>query len=1391
MNRSSHFLTSALRWIAYALGAIVLLVVAAVGFLGFTSPGARLAAGWIEKLASTPDQVVTINDPSGLLSGHLKAGFISLTDSKGVYAEVRNLTVDWSPLALVNGTFDASNIVADTFRLERLPVASQETEEVRSAFALPVDIKIANLDLPEILIGEALAGQEQRLTLRGSADATNERIALKLAAAQQQQPEANATANLVYNPAGNELKLEAKIAEPKGGVLSKILRLPGEPAVNLAVTGNGPLSDWKGSLTAALDGTERLALTGSHQLAQSGERTVSLLGGGAFSDMMPPVFRPLFEGQTDIDVSAVFDKQNTVRIERGQVSTGALALSASGVVSQVAQNNLKATLTGKNGPIDFRWPLAEGEVRTLINSAHITLVGNANSAIVDTTADIESVALPQGQVQGVMLKAFSSNFDMAQQKGNFAVTLQTATTQLTNADINRAIQGPVKIDATLAVSPSSLTFEPLTLESARLGGSASGTVQLSDFAVTTDLKLFAMPAALPDAVAARFDSTIGASGQLTRTGDGKLSVNGLKLTSDTINADGTVAFDETGLTAALTGSLPNIGKLLSDASGAVNFTANTSGPVDALSIQGTLTSSGAKLAGRTLSDLTVTIDANADPASPQANLTASGALDGQAINVKSNLVSKDGLISIPVLEAQVGENRLNGALTLTADYKPDGNVDFNFPDIGLLAAMAGQKASGDLAGSARINTSGGKTAIALKANGSGIRSAGIVIDKPVADITIADLAALAIKGQVTTARVQSGETEASNLKLAFTQSGPVTVFDLTGRYDDGPLLAKGQIQNANSTLTVRLDALAATPRGIALKLASPSTVVVQNGRARLDNLTIQAGSGSVAVSGAAGDTLDLDVRLRALPASLINTFSPTLGAEGAISGSVDVTGKASAPVVAYDLDWTGAAVAQTKSAGLGAIAISAKGQYANNRVTLDTNLTGAQGLAFRGGGNVGLGNGIPLDLKFNGNVPFALLASILAEQGFTLTGTARVDVAIGGNASAPRVTGTVTSSGGRLVDVRRNLAINNLTTNIALTGTQARISTLSGQLATGGTVSASGTIGIGSGFPADLTVRLGNAVYVDGDVITANVDGTVTLKGPLTASPVLGGRLVINRAAITIPEKLPSSLSDINIKHRNAPARVRAMAAKTKDGKAAATGASGSSGIALDLTVTSPGRLFVRGRGIDAELGGDLTIRGTTSAPAVSGGFSLRRGRIAILGKRLEFSKGEIGFGGNLIPTLDLVASSSAKSTTITVNVSGIANNPAITFNSSPALPQDEILAQLIFNRSLSNLSAFQIAQLASAVSQLAGGGSTSLLEGLRGKLGVDDLDVSTGDDGSATVRAGKYLNDRTYLELEQGSEAGGGKATINLDVGRGVKLKGSAGGNGEGTAGVFYEREY
>ena len=91
----------------------------------------------------------------------------------------------------------------------------------------------------------------------------------------------------------------------------------------------------------------------------------------------------------------------------------------------------------------------------------------------------------------------------------------------------------------------------------------------------------------------------------------------------------------------------------------------------------------------------------------------------------------------------------------------------------------------------------------------------------------------------------------------------------------------------------------------------------------------------------------------------------------------------------------------------------------------------------------------------------------------------------------------------------------------------------------------------------------------------------------------------------------------------------------------------------------------------------------------------------------------------------------------MTVIVTGPANNPKFSFTSVPSLPEDEVLARLIFGRAMSSLSPLQIAQLADAASQLAGGGgTTTLLNSLRDQLGVDDLDIKTDDEGGTQSRS-------------------------------------------------------
>ena len=88
--------------------------------------------------------------------------------------------------------------------------------------------------------------------------------------------------------------------------------------------------------------------------------------------------------------------------------------------------------------------------------------------------------------------------------------------------------------------------------------------------------------------------------------------------------------------------------------------------------------------------------------------------------------------------------------------------------------------------------------------------------------------------------------------------------------------------------------------------------------------------------------------------------------------------------------------------------------------------------------------------------------------------------------------------------------------------------------------------------------------------------------------------------------------------------------------------------IALNVTVDAPRQILVKGRGLDAELGGQLRIRGTTDSPSVGGSFELQRGFFTLGSSKLTFSNGNVTFSGaglrnKIDPALDFTAQTQTK----------------------------------------------------------------------------------------------------------------------------------------------------
>jgi translocation and assembly module TamB len=386
----------------------------------------------------------------------------------------------------------------------------------------------------------------------------------------------------------------------------------------------------------------------------------------------------------------------------------------------------------------------------------------------------------------------------------------------------------------------------------------------------------------------------------------------------------------------------------------------------------------------------------------------------------------------------------------------------------------------------------------------------------------------------------------------------------------------------------------------------------------------------------------------------------------------------------------------------------------------------------------------------------------------------------------------VTLANGRLSDPNLGFALEGIEAVADLQGGQARIAATSG-LSSGGRLRVDGPVGLTRPFASDLTITFDGLRLYDPNLYEAFVSGSIAVRGPLAGGAMIGGALTLTEAEVRVPESgFDTAGALLNLVHVNEPADVRATRDRAglldDNGAGRSTEAAGPA-FGLDLTVLAP-RIFLRGRGIDAELGGQLRLLGTTAAVVPAGSFSLIRGRLDILGKRLVLSQADLALEGSFVPILTIAANTESDGVVSTVRIEGPADDPVVSFTSNPDLPQEEVLARLLFGRALDTISPLQAAQLANAVAVLAGRGGEGLVNRLRRGFGLDDLDVATAEDGSTALTAGKYIAENVYteVEIEQGGKT---SVNLNLDLRKGVTLKAGVDGEGETGIGIFIERDY
>ena len=613
----------------------------------------------------------------------------------------------------------------------------------------------------------------------------------------------------------------------------------------------------------------------------------------------------------------------------------------------------------------------------------------------------------------------------------------------------------------------------------------------------------------------------------------------------------------------------------------------------------------------------------------------------------------------------------------------------------------------------------------------------------------------------------------------------------------GAAKVRGPIAAPSGSYDLRVTELtAAAAKGVpALQVVSSGGL--GGGRVTTDTAVTGGGGIRIAATGSAplsaAGALDMSLTIRNVPLSLANGFSPGLGANGSLQGEAKIGGTIAAPAGTYSLKVSGLSTEATRGAGVPPAGIDSKGRLDGKRVQTDTVVTAASGLRVTARGSAPLGAG-DLDLAVEGRAPLAFLNDTLSVSGDRIDGVASFNVKVGGPTSAPRINGTGGLANASYSNRASGLQLRNMSASIAATGPNIDVRSLQATTRNGGTISGSGRVAVdpARGFPGEINIRAANAEVVGTDIVTAITDADLRMQGPLARRPVVNGTIRTRSVEIQIPDRIPAQYTPLpGVKHRNAPAAVTRQLKVVNAGEVKPGAKDQGFLAALDITVQAENKIFIRGMGMQAEAGGQIKIAGTSANPQPVGDFELRQGRssITVIGKRLNFTRGKVGFAGDLDPTLDFLAETPAKGITAQVLITGAASRPKIEFTSNPAVPQDEVLSRLLFNKSSGELSPSQAITLAQAVAQYSGvgGGGGGPLEGLRKGLGVDTLDISAG----GGVGVGKYISDNIYLGVKQGATPEETGVTVDIDITKNIKATADAGAAGNAAAGVAVEWDY
>lgn len=430
---------------------------------------------------------------------------------------------------------------------------------------------------------------------------------------------------------------------------------------------------------------------------------------------------------------------------------------------------------------------------------------------------------------------------------------------------------------------------------------------------------------------------------------------------------------------------------------------------------------------------------------------------------------------------------------------------------------------------------------------------------------------------------------------------------------------------------------------------------------------------------------------------------------------------------------------------------------------------------------------LPLDLRAQGTMDLKISTLFIDPIVHQLEGLLEADVHVQGTVSQPDFSGSIAITDGSYHNAEYDTSAHDIEVLLLGTGETLTVKKAKAMSGDNGYIELDGIVHWqqrGSDEAIDLALRANNFILVQTDELYSELSGKASLEGSFEEL-WLKGRFEVSPLRASIEAAIKTPIPTIEVTEID-----------DREEQDRSTLASQLPRVNLELTIAAGQQAYLRGRGLDTELAGKVTITGTAENPQFVGRFRTVRGRLDIFGKRFVLEDGEVLFSNDTV-SLRIPAVYKTQEIEIRALISGTADKPELTLSSVPELPQDELMARLIFGKSVQEMTPFQAYQLASAINTLRSGGGFDPIDSARQILGVDSLtlgseEVGERDESALTVGVGKYVNEKVYVELKSSQNPSQPwQGNVQVELNSNLTLESGTSANSGANARLMWKKDY